>query len=97
MELLGIFLPIIIDLINRKIADSDLRFWVSVGICAVVGIFLNFLNTSFHFETALIAFESISSSVMIVFGLAQLSYNALWSKSGIRDALTLNAKTNNEN
>ena len=84
MELIGLLLPILIDLINRKINDSDLRFWVSVGICAIVGIFLNWIATSFSFTSAMEAFNSLTSSVMEVFGLAQLSYKALWENSKAR-------------
>lgn len=94
MELLGILLPIVIDLFNRKIADSDLRFWVSVFICALVGTGLNFLETQFVFASAKLAFDSLSSSILVVFGLAQLSYKGLWENSKVRNVLGMNGQNN---
>lgn len=91
MELISILLPALIDLVNKRIANSDVRFWVSVAICAVFGAFLNFLDTGFKFATPQLAFESLTASVMTVFGIAQLSYKALWEKSEMRENLGLKA------
>ncbi len=93
MELFGLLLPIVIDLINRKIADTDLRFWVSVGVCAIVGTFLNYLNTLFVFGTPLMAFESITGSIVMVFGLAQFSYKAIWSRTDYHTTLVPQSTT----
>ena len=84
MELLGLLLPAVIDVLTRKIADSDVRFWLSVLVCAVVGIFLNWLSTSFAFVSPLDAFNSITTSIMATFGLAQLSFKAFWENSQVR-------------
>lgn len=96
MELLGMLLPVLIDLINRKIADSDVRFWVSVGICAAVGAFLNFLETSFAFPDLKAAFSSVAGSIGVVFTMAQVSYKGIWSNTSIlgefRNEMGLNAK-----
>lgn len=89
MELIGLLLPALIDLINRKIADSDARFWVSVVICGIVGAFVNWLATGFNFVDAMAGFQSLTASIMAIFGLAQLSYKAVWEKSGVRSALKL--------
>lgn len=92
MELIALLLPILIDYINRKVADSDARLWVSVAVCAVVGAGINYLETAFVFATPMIAFESITSSIMVVFGLAQLSFHALWSKTDTHKELRAEAK-----
>lgn len=92
MELFALLLPILIDYINRKVANSDARLWVSVGVCAIVGIFFNWINTSFIFFDPRTAFESISSSIMAVFGLAQLSFQAVWSKTDTHEELRAEAK-----
>ena len=92
MELLGFLLPAFIDLINRKIDDSDVRFWVSVLICALAGALLNYIDTLFVFETLKAGFISVSESIMIVFGIAQLSYKALWENSTLRETLNLKAE-----
>ena len=92
MEFLALLLPILIDYINRKVADSDLRLWVSVGVCAVVGIGINFLQTSFAYATPLLAFEGITSSIMVIFGIAQLSFHALWSKTNQHEEMRAESK-----
>lgn len=84
MELIGLLLPALIDVVNLKFESSTLRFWVSALICAVVGIFLNWIETSFIFATAQMGFDSITTSIMATFGIAQLSYKAIWEKSDIR-------------
>lgn len=89
MEFLGLFLPPLIDLINRKIADSDKRFWVSFLICALVGAFMNWIDTSFSFLSPRAAFDSISASIAMVFSMAQLSYKAVWETSQARRDLDL--------
>lgn len=95
MELIGILLPLGIDLVNRKIKDSDVRFWVSVAICAVVGILINWLQTSFAFANPMAAFDSVSKSILAVFGLAQISYKAVWENAPIREGLDMKAKDDN--
>lgn len=92
MEFIALLLPILIDYINRKVSNSDTRLWVSVAVCAVVGIGINFLQTSFAFATPLFGFESITSSIMVIFGLAQLSFHAVWSKTTQHEEMRAEAK-----
>lgn len=91
MEFLGIILPALIDLINRKIKDSDMRFWVSATICFLVGLGMNWLTTSFVFTSPMEAFSSLTSSALQVFGWAQLSYKAVWADSSVRKNLDMDA------
>lgn len=98
MELLGIILPAFIDVLNRKVSDSDKRFWISVVVCSMVGIFINYIDTSFAFENARVAFDSLSASVLATFGIAQISYKALWENSTIRaKAFGISVTSNPEN
>ena len=78
MELVGFLLPPLIDVINRKVGDSDIRFWVSVFVCAIVGLGINYVDTLFIFESVKAGFDSISASVLIVFGAAQLTYRGIY-------------------
>lgn len=98
IELLGFLVPPLIDLINRKITNSDKRFWVSVVFCFILGIILNFIEmngvSGYMGKTIGEIIESISKSGMVVFGLAQLSYRAVWDKAEMRNNLDLNAKNN---
>lgn len=87
MELLSLLLPILIDVVNRRVTNDDARLWISVAICAVLGVFLNFLDTNLIFDTPMAGFESISHSILVVFGLAQLSFKAFWEKTEVHRAL----------
>lgn len=97
LKLLALLLPPLIDLINRKVADKDNRFWISVLVCAFFGIFLNFAETNMFqgIATVMALLDGIGESILIVFGLAQLSYKALWENSAARKDAGLNAKTQN--
>lgn len=90
-ELIGFVLPPIIDLINRKIADKVIRFWVSILVCSVVGLFVHIVKNQM-----IVGYEDLSKDIMYIFGIAQISYNGLWSNhmmlGEIRDELGLNAK-----
>ena len=92
--MIGFLLPAFIDMLNRRIQDSDIRFWVSVLVCVVVGVGLVVLETNmFSGLTAIAIAELIAVKSMAMFGMAQLTYKKLWENSDIRDDLGLNAKT----
>ena len=82
MEFLAVLLPVIIDFINQRFANnSDARLFISILVCSIFGTFINWINTQFLFATPLDAFNSVSASIMIAFGLAQLSFKAVWEKT----------------
>jgi len=74
MELIGIIFPPIIDLINRFVKDSAVRFLIAFIICTIVGVFLNWIETGFIYADRLLAFQSISGSILAVYGASQISY-----------------------
>jgi len=88
-NLVGFILPPIIDLINRKIVDPSLRFLVSVGVCAVIGAGLNYMQHGYQFGPI----EDVAGDIMVIFGQAQLAYKLAWEKSQPR--VTLNLKPDN--
>jgi hypothetical protein len=57
------------------------RLLTSIVVCLAVGVAINWLQTQFIYPTPYDAFEAISKSVLVVFGLAQLSFKALWEKT----------------
>ena len=85
MEFLALLLPIIIDLITRKVADTDYRFWISAVVCAVFGIGINYLNTQFVFASPQVAFDSLTASILVAFGLAQFSFQAVYKNLNIHE------------
>ena len=81
MEIVGLVLPPIVDLINRFINDKSVRFLVAFFFCAIFGVGLNWLQTQFNFPTPLEAFNSISGSILGVFGASQISYQLGYGES----------------
>ncbi len=76
IELLaGAFMPIVIDLVNSKIGNSTVRYFVSMAICLVIGALFNLgqLNAG-----------DILTSGAIIFAAAQTVYKTYWSKSDAR-------------
>lgn len=80
-NLIAFLLPAIIDLINRKIIDTDLRFWISVLVCVLVGTLMDYLVGGFS------TIEIWAEQVLIIFGIAQLSYGAIYKNSGLQKML----------
>lgn len=87
-QYLGILLPAVIDLINRKISNTDIRFWVSFAFCSVVGVLLNYYITD---GTGFTTVDSAIADIFVTFGLAQFSYKGLWENSKVRNTLQLDA------
>lgn len=94
MELLGFLLPPILDIINRRVKDSDTRWGITVALCALVGIGLNVLQHNGVYDTTnwMAVASSLATSVVAVFGSAQITYKKLWENSDVREALNLDAK-----
>lgn len=68
-ELTGLIFPPIIDLINRKIPDSALRFLVAILFCTVAGSIIYYFRGGVWTD-----FEAWAKAVLTVFGLSQVSY-----------------------
>jgi hypothetical protein len=79
-NLIGFILPPFIDLINTKITNDKLKFWVSMLFCVVVGIVINLdkLNN----------LQELLGSLAIVFATAQVTYKTYWEKSVVRTKVT---------
>lgn len=98
MLLIGFLVPPLIDLINRWVKDSTMRFWISTGICIVIGIVINIVMHSGLLGYAGMSWSDIASSLvtssMAIIGMANITYQSVWEDSGLRTSLGLNAKTN---
>ncbi len=73
--ILGSILPPIIDLLTKKVPDTKIRFLISLGICIIVGVGINYQSFKF---------EEILESVGLVFASAQIVYKTYWSNSSLR-------------
>lgn len=76
LALIGFLLPPLIDLINNYVPNKRARFWVSVIVCGIVGAGIEWVLTG-----GLLTFDGVSEQIMLTFGMAQLSYGALWENS----------------
>lgn len=77
-ELVGLLLPPLIDLINTKVPNTNIRFIISLVICTVVGVVLNLQDLKYHNT------DDIVKSIAVVFTAAQLTYKLYWERSQVR-------------
>lgn len=85
MALLSLVLPAMIGMINRKVSDSELRFWISFVICLIAGVGFNFLEHAGDYSGLLpmdIA-NTMAESVLVMTGLVKLSFEALWDSNTV--------------
>ena len=73
--LLGGILPPFIDFLTKNVENSKTRFWISVGVCGVIGILMNFYNPQI---------ERIVKNMAIIFTSAQIVYKQYWKESVFR-------------
>ena len=75
----GFILPPFIDLINRNIANSTVRFWISMLACVAVAVLLNLdkLNNP----------DELLGKASLIFAQAQIVYKTYWEKSGVREKM----------
>lgn len=78
-DLVGIILPPIIDFINVHIANSTLRFWISLIICVAVATLLNIDKL-----TGSTDLPGLLSKIAITFTEAQIVYKTYYEKSSLR-------------
>lgn len=77
-SLVGFILPPLIDLINKRVADSKVRFLVSVSVCLGIGVLQNLSSLKAGDVSELL------SSFAVIFTTAQLTYKLYWEKSDFR-------------
>lgn len=98
LKLVGVLLPFFIDIVNSKIPSSQARFFVSILVCSFFGVGVSYIETNgfstFAGMTMLEVANALSESVLVMVGVAQITYKAVWEKLDIRNSLGLNAKTN---
>lgn len=75
-NLIGLFLPPAIDLINTKVANEKARYVVSVLICMLVGVLTNLDKLS--------NIDQLMANIALIFATAQTTYNLYWKKSKSR-------------
>jgi hypothetical protein len=89
MALIAFFLPALIGMINRKVNNSDTRFWVSFFVCATVGAGFNALVNGAEYAgmTPVSIADSVAESILVMIGLVKLSFEGFWDNKAIGKAL----------
>lgn len=84
LTLVGFVLPPFIDLINSKVASSNLRYIISTVICLVVGVVTNLDKLS--------SWSDIVANSALIFAEAQSTHKLYYADSGLRTSIqkTLN-------
>lgn len=75
--LVGVVLPPLVDLINGRIYDSKVRFWVSMLAALIVAFVMELIAGTLSLENILV-------SGSVVFATAQVVYNQYWKRSNKR-------------
>lgn len=100
LTLSGFLVTFIIDIINRRIKDSDIRRIVAILFCVFWGSMINVIehNGSYLGLTLLEIATSFLVTIGAVYGFSQITYKGIpgteinWEDSKIREDLSLNAK-----
>jgi hypothetical protein len=79
-NLIGFVLPPVIDLINTRIGSSMIRFWISLVVCLVVAVAVNFSLLKVSDIVTLLG------NIGIIFSEAQIVYKTYWGNSSLRDS-----------
>ena len=82
-SLVGLILPPFIDFINARITNSKLRFVVSLIVCTLVALVLEFMNGTLKYADM----SEVLTSVALVFTSAQVVYKLYWEKSTMRSVV----------
>ena len=85
-DYVGIVMPFFIDLINRKITNSNWKFVVSLVLCLVVAVVVN-LNQLLGGDITVVI-----GKIGLVFTEAQIIYKLYWMNSQARTKLIGNGK-----
>lgn len=98
LKLIGLILPPLVDVATSHVQGTNKRFFVSLAICGLFGAGVNFVEhnglVGYYGLTMLAVVDSISLSILAMFGLAQISYKLGWENSDLRNNIGANAKTN---
>jgi len=85
MALISLVLPFLIGVINKKVSDEDLNFLISLLVCTIFGVFLNFVeHNGIYVDMDMLGiFESMAQSVLVMTGLTNISYRVIWNNKAV--------------
>jgi hypothetical protein len=80
-NLIGFVLPPFIDLINVKIANNVIKFWISMAVCVLIGVATNLDKLTTDPDKLL-------ANIGLIFAESQVVYHTYWKQSTARQELT---------
>jgi hypothetical protein len=73
--ILGVFLPPVIDLVNKNISNQKYRFLIAVGFSILVGGIISVVQNGW---------ENVSKDVGLIFATSQIVYKLWYEKSELQ-------------
>jgi hypothetical protein len=83
-SLIGFILPPFIDLVNKYIANSNIRFVISLVLCLIVGGVAKAMSGQLDFSNV----PAILTSAGVIFAEAQITYKLYWKDASLRNNAT---------
>lgn len=80
-DLIGLILPPFIDVINSRVADKKVRYWIAMLLCFAVGVLVNLDKLQDP--------KLLLANASLVFTSAQITYHTYWEKSVVREKMNL--------
>jgi len=77
--LLGVVMPLLVDLVGKYIPDSKGRFWSAVLLSLVAGVVVSLADGT-------VSGQDIFADSLIVFSVSQIIYKQFWEKSTERES-----------
>lgn len=82
MALIYFLLVPAIDLINTNFKSSQVRFWISVAVCIVIGFLVSLLK-----HAGFAGIETVSADIMSIFAMVQLVYKGVYEGSDMQKSI----------
>ncbi len=80
MDIFGLLLPILISFINAKITNSDLRHLVSLLVCVIFAVAVNYPLIN--------SVQSLVANIGVIFLASNTFYNVWWSKTEMHQTIS---------
>lgn len=80
-------MPAFIATINKHVTTTEARFWVSVLLCACIGIIVNLVEHNgfpgYMGLTWVQVVDSFATTFLAIFGMTKITYEGVWNNTRI--------------
>lgn len=78
LVIVGLVLPPIVDLVNKYVQNSKIRFLISIAFSLVVGGIVSVIQNGW---------ENVAKDIGLIFATSQIVYKLWYEKSGLQDKI----------